>query len=207
MTVFKTFWKILNKNKFVIILYTVFLLVFGITNMRTSEQSMSFTAEKPDILIINNDEESVVAKNLVEYLNKNCEVKDIEKEEEVINDALFYREVNYIVEIPENYSKDFLEGKNPEIKVKATGDYAASYAEMILTRYLQVANIYQKNIEDETELVNKINEVLEDEVDVEMMSKLNITALQRATYYYNFASYSLLACLVFIIGLIMKSII
>ena len=76
---------------------------------------------------------------------------------------------------------------------------------MILTRYLQVANIYQKNIEDETELVNKINEVLEDEVDVEMMSKLNITALQRATYYYNFASYSLLACLVFIIGLIINS--
>ena len=29
MTVFKTFWKILNKNKFMIILYTVILLSFA----------------------------------------------------------------------------------------------------------------------------------------------------------------------------------
>jgi len=205
MTVFKTFWKILNKNKFVIILYTAFLLAFGISNMRTSEQSMSFSAEKPDILIINNDEESIVTKNFVEYLNKSCKVKDIEQEEELINDALFYREVNYIIEIPENYGQEFLGGKNPEIKIKSTGDYAAAYAEMIVTRYMQVANIYQKSITDETELINKINEVLDDEVDIEMMSKLNTTALQRTTYYYNFASYSLLACLVFIIGLIINS--
>ena len=115
MTVFKTFWKTLNKNKFVIILYTAFLLLFGISNMRASEQSMSFSAEKPNILIINHDEESTIAKNLVEYLNKSCKVKDLEKEE-IINDALFYREVDYIIEIPENYGKDFLEGKDPEVK-------------------------------------------------------------------------------------------
>ena len=204
MTVFKTFWKTLNKNKFVIILYTAFLLLFGISNMRASEQSMSFSAEKPNILIINHDEESTIAKNLVEYLNKSCKVKDLEKEE-IINDALFYREVDYIIEIPENYGKDFLEGKDPEVKVKTNESYYASYSEMILTRYMQVANIYQKNITDETELVNKINEVLEDTVDINMMSKLNTTALQKATYYYNFASYSLLACLVFIIGLIINS--
>ncbi len=57
MTVFKTFWKILNKNKFTVILYTVILLVFGVSNMQTSENSMTFTASKPDILIVNYDEE------------------------------------------------------------------------------------------------------------------------------------------------------
>ena len=36
MTVFKTFLKILNKNKFIIILYTVFLIGFGGFNMQTS---------------------------------------------------------------------------------------------------------------------------------------------------------------------------
>lgn len=30
MTVFKTFWKILNKNKFMVIMYTVILLVFAV---------------------------------------------------------------------------------------------------------------------------------------------------------------------------------
>lgn len=205
MTVFKTFWKILNKNKLTVIIYTVILLIFGISNMRTSEQNMSFQAEKPDIFIVNNDEDNNITKNFIDYLNKNCKVKNIENSEEVLNDALFYREVNYIIDIPRNYGKDFIEGKNPEIEVQATGDYMSAYAEMIVTRYLQVANIYQKSITDETELLSKINEVLKDEVSTEIVSKLDTTALQKATFYYNFASYSLLACLIFIIGLIINS--
>ena len=56
MIVFKTFLKILKKNIFVVIVYTVFLILFGVFNMQTSEQSLSFAANKPDILIINNDE-------------------------------------------------------------------------------------------------------------------------------------------------------
>lgn len=38
MTVFKTVWKILNKNKITVILFTVMLLLFGVSNMRTSEK-------------------------------------------------------------------------------------------------------------------------------------------------------------------------
>ena len=53
MTVFKTFLKVLNKNKFVIILYTIILLLFGGINMQTSENSTNFVASKPDVLIIN----------------------------------------------------------------------------------------------------------------------------------------------------------
>lgn len=42
MTVFKTFWKILNKNKVIVIIYTVMLLIFGISNMQTSEKKYEF---------------------------------------------------------------------------------------------------------------------------------------------------------------------
>ena len=57
MTVFKTFLKILNKNKFIIILYTLFLIFFGGFNMQTSESNINFVASKPDIMIVNYDEE------------------------------------------------------------------------------------------------------------------------------------------------------
>ncbi len=57
MTVFKTFLKIVNKYKFIILLYTVLLIVFGGFNMQTSDNSTAFVASKPNILIINNDEE------------------------------------------------------------------------------------------------------------------------------------------------------
>ncbi len=58
MTVFKTFLKIVNKYKFIILLYTVLLIVFGGFNIQTSDTSISFVASKPDVLIINKDKET-----------------------------------------------------------------------------------------------------------------------------------------------------
>ena len=65
MTVFKTFLKILNKNKFIIILYTLFLIFFGGFNMQTSESNINFVASKPDIMIVNYDEEKGITKDLI----------------------------------------------------------------------------------------------------------------------------------------------
>ena len=205
MTVFKTFWKILNKNKITVIIYTVMLLIFGASNMQTSEKSMNFVASKPDVLIVNYDEEIGITKDLIKYITDNSNIIEIDKTEEKINDALFYRDVNYVIYIPENYSKDFMEGKNPEIKIKSTGDYQASLEKMILTRYIKVANIYQKSISNEDELINKINETLSKEAETEITSKLDTNTILKATYYYNFASYSILACLLLVISLILSS--
>ena len=57
-----------------------------------------------------------------------------------------------------------MNGKNPEIEIKSTGDYQSSFAEMLLSRYIKVANIYQKSINNEEELISKINETLSKKV-------------------------------------------
>ena len=190
MTVFKTFLKILNKNKFIIILYTVFLIGFGGFNMQTSDNSTNFVASKPDIMIVNYDEEKGITKDLIKYITDNSNIIELNNNEEAINDGLFYRDVNYVIYIPENYGKDFMDGKNPEINIKSTGDYQSSFAEMLLSRYIKVANIYQKSIKNEDELTSKINETLSKQSEVEITSKLDTDSLAKATFYYNFASYS-----------------
>ena len=205
MTVFKTFWKIVNKYKFTVILYTVILIIFAGANMQTSDNSTNFVASKPDVLIINNDENIGITENLINYIKKNCNIIDIKEDEEAINDALFYRDVNYIIYIPQNYRLDFLNGLNPQIEIKSTGDYQSSLAEMMLTRYIKVANIYVEQIEDEEQQIAKINETLEKETEVEITSKLDTENLSRATFYYNFLNYSILAGLVYIICLILSS--
>ena len=186
MTVFKTFLKVLNKCKFVIILYTVILLTFGAFNMTTSENSTNFVASKPDVLIINNDENVGVTKNLVEYITNNSNNVDVKNNEDAINDALFYREINYIIYIPQNYRQDILDGKNPEIEIKSTGDYQASYAEMLLSRYINIEVIYAKEIKDEDKLIEKINNTLAEQTEIEITSKLDTDSLSKATFYYNF---------------------
>ena len=205
MTVFKTFLKVLNKCKGTIIMYTVILVCFGIFNMKTSDNPTNFVASKPDILIINNDVEEGITKNLIEYIEKNSDIMEVEDNEEARNDALFYRDVNYIIYIPENFREDILNKKNPKIEIKSTGDYQSSLAEMMLERYLRIANTYTNTLDSEEEIINSINETLEKETKVELTSNLDTDSLSKMAFYYNFANYSMLAGCVYVICIILSS--
>jgi len=80
MTVFSSFWKVVNKYKGTVILYSVILLVFGGLNMKTSDKNLSFVNSKPDVLIVNLDKESVLANNFINYFKEYSNIKDIDKE-------------------------------------------------------------------------------------------------------------------------------
>lgn len=205
MIVFKTFLKVLNKCKMTIILYTVMLIVFGVLNMQTSDSSTNFVASKPDVLIINNDKDEGITKDLIKYITDNSNIIELDDSDEAREDALFYRDVNYIIYIPKNFRDDFFSGKNPEIEVKSTGDYQSAFAQMLLERYIKIAKVYVQSIDDEDELIAKINETISKETEVEMTSKLDTNSLTKASFYYNFASYSLLAGCVYVICLILSS--
>ncbi len=205
MIVFKTFLKILNKNKFIIIMYTAILIFFGGMNMSTNDKSTNFVTSKPDILIINNDEDIGITKNLIDYIKSNSNIIDIKNDEDAINDALFYRDVNYIIYIPTNFRSYFLENKNPQIEIKTTGDYQVSLAEMMLERYLKVANIYNSILDNEDDIIESINNTLSKEVKAEITSKLDTDSLSKVTLFYNFSNYSILAGCVYVICLILSS--
>lgn len=203
MTVFRAFLKVLNQCRIPIILYTVLLVGFGGFQMQTNESSMGFTASRPEISIINRDENAGITRGLLSYMAENCEIREMKEEE--LDDALFYRDVSYILYIPENYGKDFLEGRETELEVKSTGDYHSSYAEMLLSRYLKTARAYVKYAEDGEELAAAVSGILEKQVSVEVTSKLDTGNLEKAAFYYNFLNYSLLAGCVYVICLVLSS--
>lgn len=204
MTVYKTFLKVLNKSKVPIIMYTVFLIIFGSLSFSNNSTAMDFTASKPDIVIVNDDEEVGITKNLIDYLKENTDVRDI-KDENAINDALFYRDVNYVIYIPKNYRNDFLTGNNPEIKIKSTKDYYSSLADIMLNRYLTVANTYQETYSDESIIIEKINNSLNTSTKVDIKSKIDTNTLSKATRYYDFLNYSMMAGAIYVICLVLSS--
>lgn len=205
MTVFKTFWKIVNKYKGTIILYTVMLISFGGINLASNDTTTTFTSTLPNIAIVNNDQNSVLTNNLISYLSENSKVVDIENDEEKINDALFYRDVSYVVYIPKNYTNDVLKGMNPTINIKSTNDYTSSLEEMMLTDYLNLQNTYLKLTTDQAKLTNYINDTLKDKSEVVLTSKVDTKSLSKVSRYFNFASYSILAVVIFIITLVLTS--
>lgn len=205
MIVFNTFWKVIKKYKATVILYTAMLVIFGSTNMQANNKAMTFTNTKPDILIVNNDKDGVLTKNLVDYLNKNTNILKIKDSEEARDDALFYRDVSYIIYIPTSYSKNVLNGINNTLDIKSTNDYNASLAEMILKKYIEVENVYASIYRDEAKIINAINKNLETNSNVEITSKLNTTTMEKTARFYNFASYCIMAVTIYIVCLVLSS--
>ena len=205
MTVFKTFFRIVNKLKPTIILYTALLIIFGAVNMKTSDNNINFVNSKPDILIINQDVNKGLTKNLIDYMKKNSNIVKVENNEEKINDALFYREVSYVIYIPKDYRKNVLLGKNPKLDIKKTDEYDAHLSEMMLKRYIKLQNIYNKEAGSEDEFITLINDNINDDVNVKITSKVDTSKTYNIAYYFNFASYSILAIIIYIVCLVLCS--
>lgn len=204
MTVFKAFLKVLYRCKMPILLYTVILLFFSGFQMQTSDNNMNFTASRPKIAIINHDEQGGIGENLIDYMNDHCEVKLTDQEAEV-EEALFYRQIHYIITIPAHFQRDFMNGNQPQLIVKSTDDYEANLAKMQLERYLQAANALRSISADEGEWAANMEAALAKTTAVTMTSSLDVDGLNKAAFYYNFVNYAMLAGCIYVICLILSS--
>lgn len=199
MTVFKTFFKIMSKNIGTIILYTVMLVLFG-GMQYSNNQTIGFAYEKPDVIILNEDN-SLLANNLVEYFKNNA---DLIEDYKSIDDALFYRQANYVIYIYEGYGSDVLNNKFTKLDIKSTGDYMSSLASMMLNRYLNIQDKYI-SLKDEKLINEKVNNIINKKTNIEVKSKINTNELNKVATYYNFASYTIMAVIILVITLILSS--
>lgn len=205
MIVFKTILKILNKLKGMLILYTVMLILITALTQTSDNNITKFEDSKPDILIINKDEHSDLTNNFVKYLAKHANLADIDiNAEEKINDALFYRDVNYVIYIPKNFTNDILQDKEPIMNYKSTNDESASYSQMLVNKYIKTALIY-KDYYQANDLIKKINETLSTNTNVKIKTHLDTSKVSAATRYFNFLNYAFLAGCVYCISMILAS--
>ena len=205
MTVFKTILKILNKLKGMVILYTAILVAITALNQTSGNNMTNFEDSKPSVLIVNKDSEDNIAKGFEDYISKHSEIKDIDtKDEEKINDAIFYRDVNYVIYIPKDFGKNLLDGKNPSLEYKSCGDEYSSYAQMMVEKYIKTVLIY-KDYYSGVELISKVNKVVDKDTKAYMKTTLDTSKLSSMTQYFNILNYALLAGCVYCISMILAS--
>ena len=200
MTVFKTILKIINKLKGMLILYTVMLISITLVNQTANNNTTNFEESKPNILIIDNNSSGKISEGFIKFLKKHTNIKNID--EDKIEDAIFYRDISYVIYIPDNFDNNILNGIKPTIVYKSSGDYYSSYTEMLIKKYIKVALIYKDYYEGE-ELVNKINKSVDSDIKVKIDSKLNTSALSLTTSYFNFLNYAFLAGCVYVISMVL----
>ena len=111
MTVFKGFMTITKRNLNILFLYiAIFLAIcFAIQKMDVQNTAKSYSTESLDIAVIDRDG-GELAKGMASYLEQYHTIKDMPDDKSVIQDRLFYREVNYVVTIPKDFESRCLNG-------------------------------------------------------------------------------------------------
>ena len=207
MIVFKTILKILNKLKGMLILYTIMLLLITTLNQTAENNMTNFEEVKPDVIIVNNDNNNnnYITNEFIKYIKNNTNIKNIDiSDEEKVSDALFYRNVNYVIYIPENFGDDLLNGKNPNLEYKSSKDVNASYSEMLIKKYIKTVLMYKDYYSGE-ELIDKVNEIINIDTSVELKTSLDTKEINSATRYFNFLNYAFLAGCVYCISMVLSS--
>lgn len=201
MTIFKTYWKIVKKNIGIIILYTVMLLVFGTMNLKANKNSFEFISSKPDIIIVNNSS-GIITDNLISYLKTNANVKNITNEND-IDDAVFFRDANYVIYIPKEFENKIENGKEFNIDIKTNNSYDSYIASELLNKYLDVFSKYMNLYNDKILAIQKLDNTLNKKASVVIENKTNLNS--KTSLFYNFSSYSIMAIVIYIICLVLSS--
>ena len=201
MTIFKTYWKIVKKNIGIIILYTVMLLVFGTMNLKANKNSFEFISSKPDIIVVNNSS-GIITDNLISYLKTNANVKNITDEND-IDDAVFFRDANYVIYIPKEFENKIENGKEFNIDINTNNSYDSYIASELLNKYLDVFSKYMNLYNDKILAIQKLDNTLNKKVDVVIESKTSLNS--KTSLFYNFSSYSIMAIVIYIICLVLSS--
>lgn len=201
MTIFKTYWKIVKKNIGIIILYTVMLLVFGTMNLKTNKNSFEYVSSKPDIIIVNNSS-GIITDNLISYLKTNANVKNITDEND-IDDAVFFRDANYVIYIPKEFENKIENGKEFNIDIKTNNSYDSYIASELLNKYLDVFSKYMNLYNDKILAIQKLDNTLNKKAGVVIENKTNLNS--KTSLFYNFSSYSIMAIVIYIICLVLSS--
>lgn len=156
MTVFKGYLRIIKRNLPLMIMYfAIFMAVSIGTHLAVGENSaVSFEAKRLQVGIIDQDG-GELAKGLIEYMAQMHDIVYLENDQSVIQEQLFYRNVSYVVTIPEDFAEKCLENGEKLSTTKIPDTFYAYYAEQRIDDFMNGVRVYKDsgfNLADAIEL-------------------------------------------------------
>lgn len=138
MQVFKAFMKTAYKSFPSIMLYFIIFTALALLMAfaYTDTSSSSFKSVELNIGIVDNDN-SYASAALIEYLDSMHELHTLENQKDVLLDRLFYRDVEYILVIPEHFEENLLFET-----VQIPGIYSSAFVDQQINSYLKTVKLY-----------------------------------------------------------------
>lgn len=121
MTVFKGYMKVIRQNRGLILLYvTIFFACTILMQSMAGKTEKSYQAESLKVAVADGDG-GILAKALEKYLGNFHEIIPMENDISAMQEKLFYREVEYIVRIPDKFvEKCILNGEKYQLPLFQT---------------------------------------------------------------------------------------
>ena len=203
MTVFKCYMKILKKN---IGLISIYLIIFFSTAMilqasAKKEHLEDFEKTRINLAIADQDD-STLSHALTEYLKTIHNVYRISAELTVMQEELFYRNAEYIVQIPKDFYKTCIVDENPLSVTKVPGSYSSFYVDQQINAWLNSIRTYTAAGFSQKEAATA---ALEQSVSEVTMYHDEETAVETPgyTYYFRYIPFLFLAVLCYSMGYIL----
>lgn len=143
------------------------------------------------------DQDKNITKNFLAYMYLKTNVQEFNQKGEelknILDDSLYLDQISIILEIPKNFRKDILEGKNPEIRIVKNSFRGADLAKMIVDKYIRNISLYNKNNMKEKDLIKIVSEIANTEIETEISKSVKTVALQKSEVSFSFIAYSLIS--------------
>lgn len=189
MQVFKAFWKVALRNLgFAIMYFGIFLgVVMLISTILSSEDNQTQFGETKLKVCVMDEDHSALSEALAAYLFQTHTQVTIANDKESIQDALFQREVDYILQIPQDFNDAFVAGEEAQLtNIKIPGGFAGVYVDQAVEQYLSSIRLLLAGGSKLSESIAHTNEILrtETEVRIETFSEEVKTSKDGKLYYF-----------------------
>lgn len=209
MQVFKVSMKILKRNYPSIIIYLVIFLglslLFALQANQQEDEYSSFDTVKTNVAIFK-EEDTPLVQGFIENLKETTTIIEVEDQEDLIGDALYFRMVTYVIRIPEGFTEAFMNGHEVKLlKQTIPGNITNIYTELSVDSYFNTARAYlsTQNELTQEELVEKTGAALGHKTPIEVKSYGMPEGDTYSKFYFNYLSYSLVSILVLGTSIIM----
>ncbi len=208
MQVFKLYFKLLKNSWVSIAIYAfVFAALIIILSKFQGNEITDFKQSKVKTALVNHDKDSLIVQDFIDYLKDFCDFKDLGNDDMKISDALFFRDVEYVLTIPYNFGEEYLSGKEVTVEKKSVPDSLfTTTVDTAINNYLNTGRSYLESVPGITE--EQLASYIREDVNVKTEVAIDQATENRKDYgfantYFNFASYVLLSCCLLGIGMVM----
>ena len=155
-----------------VFLYIIIFLTISIMTQKMlgPQGGISFERESLDIAVIDRDG-GALAKGLTEYLSAYHNIKDMPDDKSILQDRLFYREIYYIVTIPEDFENKVLLGTDTLPVTKVPGSTSGYYVDQQINTFINSVRVMTDGGFSLTDAIAKVQENSKESPQVTLIDK------------------------------------